>query len=165
MSTDAFDLHFLLHSADLVEAALRRRLERTGIGPRQARVIDALARMEPTSQASLAREFGVGAAAMSTMTARLIEAGYIVREVDPREARAHLLHLTRAGHDLLGEVHDAWRDVDALIRDRIGAERASALAEHARILRDTMGGHAPGAPEPSERPVPEERSAPRGKEA
>ena len=138
-------MHFLLHSADLVEDALRRRLSQIGVSPRQARVIDALSRMEPASQVALAREFGLGAAAMSTMTARLIEAGYVSREVDPEEARANLLRLTDEGRSLLSDIHAAWRDIDGVITDAIGAGPAAELAGHARALRDALGGRTPGA--------------------
>lgn len=112
--------------------------------PRQARVIDALARMEPASQVALAREFGVNPASMSTMTARLIEAGLVTREVDPEEARAHLLRLTDRGRGLLEEIHAAWRDVDRLIEQKIGPELAAQLADAAKALRDGLGGRAPG---------------------
>ncbi|WP_299655201.1 MarR family transcriptional regulator [uncultured Jannaschia sp.] len=144
MASYWFALHHLLHSADLVEDALRRRLSRTGVGPRQARVIDALARMEPTSQVALARAFGLGAAAMSTMTARLIEAGYVSRETNPKEARANLLRLTDEGRALLTDIHAAWLDIDRLIEGAIGVGPAVELAGHARALRDALGGRAPG---------------------
>ena len=88
MTTGPYTLHHLLHSADLVEDALRQRLARIDMRPRQARIIDALARMEPASQVALARAFDITPASMSTMTARLIEAGFVTREVDPEEARA-----------------------------------------------------------------------------
>lgn len=144
MARQSFDLHFLLHAADLLEGELRSRLARIDMGPRQARVLDALSRMEPTSQVRLAREFGVGAASMSTMTVRLIEAGFVMREVDPNEARAHRLRLTKAGHGMLAEIHAAWRDMDALIAERIGAERSTQLAQLTHALRDALGGHVPG---------------------
>lgn len=149
MASDGFSIHFLFHSASLVEDALRHRLTSIGIGPRQARVLDALSRMEPTSQVVLAREFGVGAAAMSTMAARLVEAGHVSREIDPGEARAHLLRLTDSGRAKLADIHDAWRDMDALIVERIGTEAAADLSRTARALRDALGGRAPGETTPS----------------
>lgn len=144
MLTDSFALHFLLHSANLVEEELRQRLAQIGIRPRQARVIDALARMEPASQVNLAREFGVTPASMSTMTSRMIDGGYITREADPQETRSNILRLTKQGHDLLSDIHTAWRDIDALIVARLGAEEASKLADLTRVLRDELGGRAPG---------------------
>lgn len=143
MTTERFALHPFLHSAALIEDELRRRLSGIGVRPRQARVLDALARMGPTSQVRLARAVDVGAASMSTMTARLIEDGHVTRETDPEEARANILRLTEAGRGLLSEIHAAWRDVDALIEERIGSERAATLTTAALALRDALGGCAP----------------------
>lgn len=144
MATHKFNLHLLLHSASLVEDELRQRLARIGVLPRQARTLDALARMEPASQVRLAQEFGVAPSSMSTMTARLIQAGFITRETDPKEARAHVLRLTDRGRGLLADIHAAWRDIDRLIEERIGAENAGHLADLTRALRDRLGGHVPG---------------------
>ena len=144
MQTDSFKLHWLLHSATLLEDHLRARLATLSIHPRQARVIDALSRMEPASQVQLARAFGTKPASMSTMTTRLIDAGYITREIDPSESRAHVLRLTEQGRGLLSDIHAAWRDIDRLIEERIGSDSAARLADLARELRDNLGGRVPG---------------------
>lgn len=144
MSTIRFQLHHLLHSANLVEDELRRRLVLIDVRPRQARILDALSRMEPASQIGVAREFNLTPASMSTMTARLIEAGFITREVDPSEARSNLLRLTDRGRSKLSDIHNTWREIDALIADKIGAEQAAQLASLTRELRDGLGGRVPG---------------------
>jgi DNA-binding MarR family transcriptional regulator len=144
MTNGPFTLHHLLHSADLLDDALRRRLARIDVRPRQARIVDALSRMEPASQVALAREFDITPASMSTMTARLIEAGFITREVDPEEARSNVLRLTPRGRALLSDIHAAWRDVDRLIEDKIGTDEAQTLSRVTRALRDALGGRVPG---------------------
>jgi DNA-binding MarR family transcriptional regulator len=143
MQTRKFTLHPLLHSAHLVEDRLRQRLAQVGLLPKQARVVDGLARMGKTSQVSLAREFGVSPASMSTMTARLIAAGYISREIDPDEARSNLLDLTDKGRTLLDQIHEAWADIDTLILDLLGTESTQDLQKVTRALRDALGGRAP----------------------
>jgi len=144
MLTNRFNLHFLLHSAALVEDELRQRLAGMDILPRQARTLDALARMEPASQVRLAQEFGVAPSSISTMTSRLIEAGLITREIDPSEARSNLLRLTEKGRSKLSDIHATWHEMDAFIAEKIGAKHAAALAKLTRDLRDCLGGHAPG---------------------
>lgn len=144
MVTEKFQLHLLLHSADLVENELRRRLALIDVRPRQARILDALSRMEPASQIGVARAFNLTPASMSTMTARLIDAGFIKREIDPSEARSNLLRLTDRGRSKLSDIHKAWREVDAIIADTIGAENAVTLAKLTRELRDGLGGNVPG---------------------
>ncbi|OSP54229.1 hypothetical protein BV911_13840 [Pseudoruegeria sp. SK021] len=137
-------MHLLLHAADLIEDRLRQSLSAIGMRPRQARILDALDRMGSASQADLARAFDITPASMSTMTARLIEAGLISREVHPSEARSNVLRLSAHGRGLLSEIHAVWRDVDLLIDDTIGAENARTLAALTRSLRDGLGGYAPG---------------------
>jgi len=144
MLSDDFALHYLLHSARLLDERVREVMERFGMRHRQARIIDALSRMEPTSQAALAREFNVTQASMSTMTARLIEAGYVSREIHPSEARSNVLRLTTHGRGMLAEIHAAWNAIDDVIADCLGAEDAETFARLARTLRDGLGGHVPG---------------------
>ncbi|WP_417588690.1 MarR family winged helix-turn-helix transcriptional regulator [Pararhodobacter oceanensis] len=148
MTTDSFSLHFLLHAASLIEDQLRDSLATIGLRPRQARIIDALSRMEPASQVSLARAFGITPASMSTMTVRLIEAGFVSREADPAEARSNLLRLTPRGRGLLGDIHTVWREIDALIAAQLGVQDAAELTRITRNLRDSLGGHAPGTSTP-----------------
>ncbi|MCW9043443.1 MAG: MarR family transcriptional regulator [Pseudopelagicola sp.] len=145
MLTESFNLHFLLHSASLVEERLRTRMAGIGISHSQARVIDALARMGAVSQVRLAREFNISAASMSTMTARLIEAGLITRTVNPNETRSNIVELTPKGRELMSDIHTAWRDIDSLIVDTMGADDAAHIATLTRALRDRLGGKAPGA--------------------
>jgi DNA-binding MarR family transcriptional regulator len=138
-----FSLHFLLHSANLVEDELRRRLALIDVRPRQARILDALSHIEPASQIGVARAFNLTPASMSTMTARLIEAGLITREIDPTEARSNLLRLTDRGRSKLSDIHQTWREIDVLIAEKIGHEAAASLATLTRGLRDALGGSAP----------------------
>lgn len=147
MMTDNFILHYTLHAAALVEDRLRQRMERLGIRHKQARVIDALSRMEPTSQAALAREFDVSPASMSTMTLRLIDAGYVSRSPHPDEARSNILRLTPKGRGLLDEIYGVWGEMGAMITDQLGPEETEIYAALARKLRDKLGGRAPGASE------------------
>ncbi|WP_045388056.1 MarR family winged helix-turn-helix transcriptional regulator [Falsirhodobacter sp. alg1] len=141
--TRKFDFHLLLHSAALVEEELRQRLALVKLLPRQARVIDALDRMGQASQIELAREFGVTPASMSTMTARLISAGFISRTTNPTEARSNVLRLTPRGEELLGKIHASWREVDLLIESRLGPDKSGALTRLTGELRDQLGGTNP----------------------
>lgn len=147
MDTDRPALHYILHSADLIEQDLRRRLAGLDLHPRQARMIDALDRMGQASQIALAREFDVTPASMSTMAARLIAAGYVTRLADPTDHRGNLLRLTEHGESTLSAIRAVWCDVDRMIAARIGADNARTLADLARDLRDAMGGRVPGDPQ------------------
>lgn len=144
MNNAPFLFHTLLHAGDLVEDQLRRRLAVHNLHPRQARILDALSLLGEASQADLAREFNVTAASMSTMTTRLISAGFISRTPDPEEARSNILQLTDRGKDILNDVYQAWQEIDELIAARIGPDKAIALQELTLELRDALGGRGPG---------------------
>ncbi|MBU2936460.1 MULTISPECIES: MarR family winged helix-turn-helix transcriptional regulator [Pacificibacter] len=150
MQTESFNFHLLLHSANLVGEQLRQKLADIGVSQSQARVLDALARMGAVSQVTLVREFGITPASMSTMTARLIEAGYISRMVDPAEARSNIVELTPKGRDLLADIYAAWQEIDTLIKDTMGAEDASQLADLTRSLLERLGGKAPSRSAPTD---------------
>jgi len=145
MTRKEADLHFLLHSAALIEDAVRRALVPLGLGPSQARVLDALDRLGQASQAELAQVCNITAASMSTMTMRLLAAGFIEREQDPKERRSNILRLSDQGRLLLNDIHGAWASVDRLIETSVGAEQAKSIARLTRTLRDALGGRTPGA--------------------
>lgn len=145
MKRNEANLHFLLHSAALVEDAVRRELLPLGLGPSQARVLDALDRMGPSSQVELAEECSITAASMSTMTMRLLAAGFVERRQDPDERRCNILRLSESGARLLVDVRAAWDAVDRVVEDAIGQEKAATIAELTCDLRNALGGRTPAA--------------------
>ena len=146
MPKQGFAFHAHLHSGHLLEEHLRSRLTGLGISPRQARVLDAMARMGPVSQVDLARAFNLTAASMSTMTSRLSKAGLIVKSRDPEATRSNLLTLSAPGRGALLAVYEAWADMDGLMERLLGQEKAHLLAALTRELRDALGGQPPGPP-------------------
>lgn len=143
MQVDQHEFHGLLHSAELIDAELHQRLAPLGLQPRQARVLEAMGRMGPVSQSHLAAQFGVTSASMSTMTDRLLAAGYITRRADPTSRRQNSLELTDKGSTLLVGISEAWAGVDEAIKSALG-EDATMYFDLARRLRDAMGGTIPG---------------------
>ncbi|KAA3621230.1 MAG: MarR family transcriptional regulator [Proteobacteria bacterium] len=144
MLIDQHDFHGLLHSAELIESALRQQLATLDILPRQARVLEAMGRTGPVSQTDLAAAFGITSASMSTMTDRLLAAGYITRTIDPASRRKNVLELTDKGQTLLGGIGEAWTAVDNVIRDVLGTD-SETFFDLARRLRNGLGGTVPGA--------------------
>ena len=127
-----------------MEARLRERLNEVGLGPRQARVLAALNRIGETHQKTLAKEFDITPASMSSMCDRLAAAGLIERQVDPNEKRAFLVRLTPAGESKSKDVRAAWADIDEIIVNAIGPEATESLADLSGRLRDRLGGVIPG---------------------
>jgi DNA-binding MarR family transcriptional regulator len=143
----------LLHSGALVEEQLRLHLAPLGVGPRQARILDALHRMGTASQVDLAREFNITPASMSTMTSRLVKAGFVGSDTDPSERRSSILKLTKRGNGLLEAIYAAWSDVDRVIETAIGPEKAKELGALTLELRNALGGRAPGGEPCAQKPV------------
>jgi len=150
LSCKRFLLHQMLHSSALLESRLRERLSEVDISPNQARIIVALSEMGPASQTSLAEQFEVKSASMSTMTARLIKNGYIKRQIDPNDKRANLLFLTKEGVAFLDEIYAAWSDIDDLIKSALGAEDTEVFIALSTKIKDQLGGFIPGSmPKPT----------------
>ncbi len=144
MGSDEANIHFLLHSAVLVRELVQKELKPLGLGHSQARVLDALDRMGPSSQVRLADVLDVTAASMSAMSTRMISNGHLERRQDPDEKRSNILSLSESGVMLLADVRAAWHRVDDAIRARVGTELASTLFAANRELRDALGGQTPG---------------------
>lgn len=143
-SKKTYNFHLHIHFAHLLEERLRSRLAPLGIRPRQARILDALGRMGQASQVKLAREFGLTAASMSTMTSRLLAAGLIERNVDAQEQRSNILKLTRHGNNLLKQIYQEWQAIDRETTEVLGKENAARYADFSLQLRNAFGGSTPG---------------------
>lgn len=137
---------FLLfsHCSHLLDDRLRKLLNPLGIHASQARFIHALSQMGDTSQRELALVFDITPASMSQMTKRLIDNGYVQLRSDKNDRRISILSVTTEGEQLLEKVYETWEDVDKIIIDAIGAEKAKQLFTLSRELRDALGGKAPG---------------------
>ncbi|HSB11126.1 MAG TPA: MarR family transcriptional regulator [Blastocatellia bacterium] len=70
---------------------------REAVSTHQARVLDHLDDVEPTSLMDLARHMGVGASTMSLTVDRLVRRGYVTRSRDAADRRVVSLRLTDAG--------------------------------------------------------------------
>ncbi len=144
MVTQKFNFHLHLHFAHLLEERLRIRLAPLGIHHRQARILGVLGMMGQASQVALAREFGLTAASMSTMTSRLLAAGLIEKDVDAQEQRSNVLKLTQHGKSLLKQIHQEWEKINRECTEVIGEENAAQFTDLSMQLRNAFGGSTPG---------------------
>jgi DNA-binding MarR family transcriptional regulator len=103
--------------ADLVHR-LTRRLRRAqaeqlgplGLTPAQERAMRMIARSEePLRMTEIADRLGIVPRSLTTVIDALEEDGLVRREVDPRNRRAILLHLTDRGTAVRDELRDARR--------------------------------------------------------
>ncbi len=143
MNSYRFGFMGLTHSVVLIELELRRRLEPLGLQWRQSRVLDALHLAGTASQVELANTFSIKPASMSAMTERMLANGLISRRPDPNDSRRNLLTLTPKGEALIDQVHEAWREVDALVAEHLGEAQAKQLFDSAHDLRRSFGAKTP----------------------
>lgn len=143
MEHNEANIHFLLHAAALVGDVVKHELSMLGIGHSQARMLDALDRMGPSSQARLAEELDITAPSMSTLTTRMIAGGQIDRHADPHEKRSNVISLSDKGERLLADIRAAWLRVDQIVEEKLGREQAAGFFTASRSLRDSLGGRSP----------------------
>ena len=132
--------HSFLHSSDLLERQLSTRLAPLGIRPRQARILNALSKMGEVSQSALADSFGVTPGSVSTMIDRMIKAGLIRRTPSRFDKRVELVSLTKKGAERLEVVRAVWSELDDIIEEKLGAEKAAQLYELTKELKVALGG-------------------------
>jgi DNA-binding MarR family transcriptional regulator len=84
--------------------------ERAGLSPNEfhALVFVALARMESKTMTAgaLRAQMGLSAAAITYLVQRLVEAGHLLRDLDPRDRRKVILTHTETGRQLVGSFFD-----------------------------------------------------------
>lgn len=147
MRKGRFKFHSLLHSASMLDKRLDTLLTPVGIKPKQARILNVLNRIGPSSQKTLTEEFDVTSGSMSTMIDRLLAAGLVHKEKHRDDKRTDIISLSERGKDVLIEVRDVWRDIDDLIAAKLGPERAELFNEMTRELKYALGGHVIGHPD------------------
>jgi DNA-binding MarR family transcriptional regulator len=122
--------------ADLVHRLTRRlrraqagRLAPLGLTPAQERALRMIARSEePLRMTEIADQLGIVPRSLTTVIDALEEAGLVRREVDPRNRRAILLHLTDRGAAVRDELRDARRQAAEDLFAPLGDEDRKALA-------------------------------------
>jgi DNA-binding MarR family transcriptional regulator len=91
----------------------------------------------PLRLGDLARALGVDSSTVTPQTQRLERSGFLARTRDPRDGRAVLLSVTRAGRALLESMHLTRR---ALLAERLTGwsddERAQAAEVLKRVAQD-----------------------------
>ncbi len=93
------------------------------------------AREHPTSGKDIAALMGMTKQAASKLIDAMVEAGYVVRVVDPGDQRQRAVSLTPRGRELLVVVERIYGDLEADWAAEIGADDLSGLRRQiARVL-------------------------------
>lgn len=84
-------------------------------GQGQAKILDCLREQEPLSQRELAELCDIDVTNMSRTIERMVEAGYLMREVNPESRRMNCIGLTEKGRKKAEEARALLNMVDELM--------------------------------------------------
>lgn len=123
-------------------------LAHLGLHPGQEVLLMDLATHGPRTQVQLAGGIGCEPPSVTGMVRKLEAAGFVGREQKPGDARAVVVSLTPAGHDLMCRLRAAWHELarqtvagfDALPADQLAAV-LTALAGSLGVARHGCDGH------------------------
>ncbi|MGO8884390.1 MAG: MarR family winged helix-turn-helix transcriptional regulator [Streptosporangiaceae bacterium] len=118
-----------------IRAELERRLEPLGIGPREFRLLEALAPTHGVSQRALGMAVGIHPNRMVSLVDQLEERGLIQRRQHPSDRRAHALAMTTDGLRLLGQALGIAASVDASLCAELDATQRRQLVALLSRLR------------------------------
>jgi DNA-binding MarR family transcriptional regulator len=96
-------------------------------------VLSALAAEGPSRLTALATATGIAQPAMTQLVGRLEREGFVVRLIDPEDARATLVAITDAGRALRDELHQSLHEHMAELLDRLPADDQATLALAMRV--------------------------------
>jgi DNA-binding MarR family transcriptional regulator len=137
---DVIGVGFLLaqlgaHSA----AAYAKRIQPLGLTPPQVGVLRAIGERPGRSQQAIADEFGLPPSRMVGFIDDLEARGLVQRRRDDRDRRVHLLHLSEAGEDMLGQLASVASDAEHELLAPLTDDQRASLAEWLTRIADGQG--------------------------
>jgi DNA-binding MarR family transcriptional regulator len=137
---DSVQLADLLHRlTKRLRWAQAERLAPLGLTPAQERALRVIARGEdPPRMAEIADRLGIVPRSLTTVVDALEEAGLVRREVDPRNRRAILLHLTDRGVAVRDDLREARRRATEELFAPLSADQRKNLIDLLTLL-DSSG--------------------------
>ncbi len=128
--------------ADLLQRLMKRlrhaqaeQLAPLGLTPAQERALRVITRSEePPRMAEIADRLGIVPRSLTTVIDSLEAAGLVRREIDPRNRRAILLHLTERGTAVRDDLRQARRRAAEDLFAPLSAPGRNALGELLAVL-------------------------------
>ncbi len=108
------------------------------IGAGQHAVLLALFREGSLRQDELAATLDVDQAHVTRMLQHLAQAGYVIRSVDPTDARARRAVLTETGKQAVPHVEEAMRSWNTRVLGALSGTQADELLELLSLVADTL---------------------------
>lgn len=100
----------------------------------QCNLLVAIAKAGPMRSSALGQTLYLEASTLSRNLERMERRGWILREVDPEDARVRWLSVTPEGRQLLADLLPAWRGAQKKAKQLLGADMVTALTSVADDL-------------------------------
>jgi DNA-binding MarR family transcriptional regulator len=120
--------HSLFRVARAHRAAAGRLLREIGLYPGQEIMLGHLADHGEARQSALVMALGIDPSTVTKMIDRLERGGLVERRPDAADKRVKVVAITDRGKDLLGEIEDRWRRLDAITCAGLDAAERERLA-------------------------------------
>ncbi len=131
------EITWLLHrAAQRMRGATGEQAEQHGIRLRDYIVLSALHMTPSLTQVELGKALALDKTTLMTQLDRLEEMGYVVRCSDPRDRRARIPEITKAGNALRATVASACARVEAAALDSVSQNQVGIFR---RMLLDIIG--------------------------
>ncbi len=131
------EITWLLHrAAQRMRGATGEQAEKHGIQLRDYIVLSALHMTPNLTQVELGKALGLDKTTLMSQLDRLEEMGHVVRRGDPRDRRARIPEITRAGNALRAKVASACASVEAAALDGVSQHQ---VLKFRRMLFDIIG--------------------------
>lgn len=130
-------IHLIHRAGQAADAIFGQHTGATGLTPRQAVVLAAIAADDAPSQTALVAATGIDRSTMADIVRRLTHLGLVARKRTRADARRYAVRLTPAGYRALDDARDAEIAAeDALLAELPEAQRASLRRGLKRLARD-----------------------------
>lgn len=117
-----------------------------GISGAQLFVLSELGKTPSLSLNDLATRTRTDQSSVSVVVSRLVEAGLVTRDRDPRDARRLILNLTRSGQAMLQRAPAVAQEQILAVIDRLPPDGRKQLADSLTELVETLGAEPGPAP-------------------
>lgn len=130
---------FLIHDVSRIRrVVVDRALKPLGITRSQWWVLAFLSRRDGMTQTALAADLDLTKVAIGGLLDRLEAGGYVERRLDPNDARARRVYLSRNGARTVNVIRQSVQEIEVGILARISDEDLDQAARTLMTLKETL---------------------------
>lgn len=131
----------IMDTLPLIVRYIRKQISRESnlpVSVTQVRVLAFLSRYPGLSLSELAEHLCVTKATASTTIERMVKAGLVDRQADPKERRCVVLQVTKSGAELYGQAHEIALESVAQVIGSLPANKLAEITKALTVLRSAF---------------------------